>query len=579
MARVGSIIDNKYEVLKEIGRGGMSVVYLAMDLRLNKQWAIKEIEKIANDKNNQVVVQSLLVEAGMMKKLDHTALPRIVDIIDTGKTVYVVMDYIEGQSLDQILEQNGEQPQELVIEWAKQLCDVLRYLHSQNPPIIYRDMKPANVMLKPEGNLKVIDFGIAREYKEQNIKDTVNLGTRGYAAPEQFGGKGQTDARTDIYCLGATLYHLVTGQNPGEPPYEIRPIREWNSNLSAGLEAIILKCTQADPKERYQSCDELMYALEHYTEADDSYRKKQKKKLRVFILAAVFSMISLAGGFVFKNMATKANRANYEKLIAVLDTTDYEEKIKNYTEAISLYPHRSDAYIKMLEAYRENGFGMDENKEFMYYYNENFRGSNTSSYDKTSDDYASLNYEAGITYFYSFNPEDSGTSDENVQNEDDQKNFRTRALKALPFFQEVNDNGKESYGNYKLAKSYFIICDFYKNYVGNTTSVKEPNKEIYDAFLDSISNCVKYLDESNNDDISYVKLVMYNAILNLIRQNRKSFKDTGVEFDKVIGVAEVIFDNTEKMVVTQARSTNKREYILGVKSEIVKEINDLYEEK
>ena len=116
MAGKGNIIDNKYEILKEIGHGGMSVVYLAMDLRLNKQWAVKEIEKRSNDKNNQVVVQSLLVEAEMMKKLDHPALPRIVDIIDSGRTIYVVMDYIEGESLDRILEQNGAQPQELVID-------------------------------------------------------------------------------------------------------------------------------------------------------------------------------------------------------------------------------------------------------------------------------------------------------------------------------------------------------------------------------------------------------------------------------------------------------------------------------
>ena len=204
MTQNGTVIDNKYEILKMIGKGGMSVVYLAMDKRLNKQWAVKEIKKESNGKNNEVIVQSLLAEANLMKRLDHPSLPRIVDIIDNGKTIYVVMDYIEGEPLDKILNEYGAQPQELVIEWAKQLCDVLDYLHSQSPPIIYRDMKPANIMLKPEGNLKVIDFGIAREYKELNLADTVSLGTKGYAAPEQFGGKGQTDARTDIYCLGVT---------------------------------------------------------------------------------------------------------------------------------------------------------------------------------------------------------------------------------------------------------------------------------------------------------------------------------------------------------------------------------------
>ena len=175
MTRLGAVIDGKYEVLKEIGRGGMSTVYLAMDKRLNKQWAVKEIRKKGTGRSDEIIVNSLLAEANLMKRLDHPALPRIVDIIDNGITIYVVMDYIEGESLDKILEANGSQPEDKVIGWAKQLCDVLGYLHSQKPPIIYRDMKPANVMLKPEGNVKIIDFGIAREYKEQSLADTTVL--------------------------------------------------------------------------------------------------------------------------------------------------------------------------------------------------------------------------------------------------------------------------------------------------------------------------------------------------------------------------------------------------------------------
>ena len=200
MAEIGSVIDGKYEILTEIGHGGMSVVYLAMDTHLNKQWAVKEIKKRGKAKTDEIVVNSLLAEANLMKRLDHPSLPRIVDIIDNGITIYVVMDYIEGESLDKILGEFGAQPEELVIGWAKQLCDALSYLHSQKPPIIYRDMKPANVMLKPEGNIKIIDFGIAREYKEQNLSDTTVLGTKGYAPPEQY--NGQTDARSDIYALG-----------------------------------------------------------------------------------------------------------------------------------------------------------------------------------------------------------------------------------------------------------------------------------------------------------------------------------------------------------------------------------------
>ena len=178
MAAAGDVIDGKYEILKLIGAGGMSKVYLAMDKRLNKQWAVKEITKRTRDMNNEVVIQSAIAEANMIKKLDHPALPRIVDIIENGDMIFVIMDYIEGETLGNVLKAEGPQPQELVVEWALQLCEVLDYLHTRNPSIIYRDMKPDNIMLKPDGNIKLIDFGIAREYKEHKSSDTIGLGDR-----------------------------------------------------------------------------------------------------------------------------------------------------------------------------------------------------------------------------------------------------------------------------------------------------------------------------------------------------------------------------------------------------------------
>ena len=254
----GVVIDGKYEILKRIGKGGMSVVYLAMDRRLNKQWAVKEIRKRGNSKNDEIVVNSLLAEANLMKRFDHPALPRIVDIIDNGRNIIIVMDYIEGESLDKILEMEGPQSEELVINWAKQLCDVLGYLHSQKPPIIYRDMKPANVMLKPDGNIKIIDFGIAREYKEEKLSDTMVLGTKGYAPPEQY--SGQTDARSDIYALGMTMHHLLTGNDPRTGNAYV-PVRQYNPSLSKGIQLIINKCVEPAPEKRYQSCSELLQDL------------------------------------------------------------------------------------------------------------------------------------------------------------------------------------------------------------------------------------------------------------------------------------------------------------------------------
>ena len=146
----------------------------------------------------------------------------------------------------------------------------------------------------------MIDFGTAREFKEKNVADTTWLGTRGYASPEQFGGMGQTDARTDIYCLGATLYHLVTGHNPSMPPYEMYPITKWNDTLSTGLERIILKCTQKNPDDRYQSARELRYDLEHYQDLEVQAQRRYRKKIGIFITMAGLSIACAVGGACFR---------------------------------------------------------------------------------------------------------------------------------------------------------------------------------------------------------------------------------------------------------------------------------------
>lgn len=347
MLEIGSLVDGKYKILNKVGQGGMSVVYLAMNEKANKQWAVKEVRK-DGVKDFEVVKQGLVAEIEILKKLSHPNLPSIVDVIDSADSFIIIMDYIQGNSLNKALAEYGAQPQEHVIEWAKQLCDVLGYLHSRPKPIIYRDMKPANIMLKPDGNVTLIDFGTAREFKEKNLADTTCLGTVGYAAPEQFGGMGQTDARTDIYCLGATLYHLVTGMNPCEPPYEIKPIREINPSLSSGFERILLKCTQRDPNDRYQSAAELMYALEHYEEIDDLYRKKQKKKLNTFITCGVMTLVlgvTSAWGYV---SAENKKSENYDVIIKNAETAE------DYYEAILTDATRTEAYLGLDEMLSED---------------------------------------------------------------------------------------------------------------------------------------------------------------------------------------------------------------------------------
>lgn len=259
---VGTVLDGRYRILKMIGRGGMGYIHLAMDQQKNKTCAVKEIRKNIT-RDTQMLLQSIFHESNMMKKLDHPAFPKIYDIIDGPDSLLILMEYVEGESLNHILSQNFSPNESQVLDYARQLGQAFDYLHNLPTPIIYRDLKPGNIMLQPDGKIKIIDFGTAREYKKAAHEDTVCLGTIGYAAPEQFGGMGQSDMRTDIYNLGATLYHIATGKNPAEPPYEILPIRQVNPDFSRGLELIIQKCTQKDPTLRFQSAREFLDALDN----------------------------------------------------------------------------------------------------------------------------------------------------------------------------------------------------------------------------------------------------------------------------------------------------------------------------
>lgn len=397
----------------------MSVVYLAVNEKVNKYWAIKEVKKEGAE-NFEIVYQGLLAEADLLKKLHHPNLPDIVDIIDGEETFLLVIDYIEGRHLESLVQEYGAQNQEDVLEWGKQLCDVLAYLHSQNPPIIYRDMKPSNIMLQADGRVILIDFGTAREFKETEKEDTTYLGTQGYAAPEQYGGYGQTDVRTDIYCLGVTLYYLLTGHNPARKPYEIYPIRYWNANLSSGLETIILKCTRKNPSDRYQSCEELRQDITHYYEMDTECRKNRKVKQGIFSCFVTLTISFGLLGFIFYKEEKKIVREVYEAcLYEAQCKTEEEEYRECYEKAITLKPEDSRAYKELLRTFlwRDNKeqqaagtyhvcvFSKEE-EEFirsMLGVTGDEKKRNEEYLKVHKREYESLAYDLGIAYFYSYN--------------------------------------------------------------------------------------------------------------------------------------------------------------------------------
>jgi serine/threonine-protein kinase len=237
----------------------MAAVYDAVDTRISRRVAIKEMSdsSITNPADRQQALAQFEQEAWMLAQLEHPNLPKVTDVFSSGGKQYLVMDYVDGNTLEKILQSaHGTLPEEQVIAWAAQLCDVLSYLHSRTPAIIFRDLKPSNIMINRNGQVKLIDFGIARLFKPGQAHDTMALGTLGYSAPEQH-GSAQSDARTDIYALGVTLHELLTGHDPTHTPYNLPPVRRLNPSVTSVMEAVIVRATEHDPQKRWQSTSEI----------------------------------------------------------------------------------------------------------------------------------------------------------------------------------------------------------------------------------------------------------------------------------------------------------------------------------
>lgn len=552
--QIGTLIDNKYTIIDLIGQGGTSYVYLARDKRLNKQWAIKKI-RFKNEENKEVIKEGFLKEANLLKNLNHPLLPRIVDIITEDEdTIYVVMDYIEGNTLKKVIKFYGIQSQETLVDWAIQICNVLTYLHSRKSPIIFRDLKPANIMLTPEGNIRLIDFGSARVYKNESDTDTQYLGTEGYAAPEQYEGSNmQTDNRTDIYCFGMTLYYLFTNKSP--KTIDRNNIIQDRPDMSEGIAKIILKCTEPRPENRYQSIEEVEYALQHYNEYEESYKKNQIKKLIKFGVAiaitVLFTIVSIIGMVGQKKLLN----TNYNELINI--ATNYmansiandefdDTVVQKYQEAIEIAPEREEAYLKLLDYYIRMGqtqTGLDKIDTYIQRKNgieKNidlieavagiyFRGASSDKnfkvdYSKAAKYYSMISDKSSETKYY----KELSLTLSQFGNSIDWNDVSD----TLEEFKEYNDNIMQSESQienyialakvYKANKAYFVQID--KNPIEKVMNILEKAEDTL-TFLDDKDINDKY---SNDLDISLAEIY-----------------DMGQEYDKAIEYYTKAINNTE----------------------------------
>jgi serine/threonine-protein kinase len=352
---------------------------------------------------------------------------------------------------------------------------------------------------------------------------------------------GQTDARTDIYCLGATLYHLVTGKNPCEPPYEIRPIREINPNLSSGLERIILKCTQRDPNDRYQSAAELMYALEHYEEVDDSYRKKQKRKLALFLAPVVLALL-FAGASVWGYLSAEKQRtADYDFILAeAANESDPTTALNRYYEAITTDPTRTDAYLGnddfsgMIDYLTRDGELTVSESSWLSRLKAGLDQKGSSGYSSTVDvleelraadpsGYEQVCYEIGEAYLFYYS----------VPVEKD------RYAAAATWFQYAKEG-------YPIADMYCQISACLQNIAKYEKA--EQHAKLYEEYQSLWSQILKLKTDANDFDDD-LKLRIWNEITNMIQNNAKAFCEVTPP-EEILAAIDEISADSEKITNT-----------------------------
>ncbi len=305
----GAVIQGRYQVVGMLGQGGMGGVYEVSDLRLGgRRMALKVLSDAAlADPVAKAQAGSLFrQEAELLARLDHPNIPKVTDFfVETGRFC-LVMERVDGVTLAELLTRQGRPFTEAEVRgWADQLCAVLAYLHGQTPSVVFRDLKPANIMLARDGRIKLIDFGIARLFKPGKSGDTSVIGTPGFAAPEQY-GLGQTDARSDIYSLGVVMHHLLTGHDPLYTPFNLPPVTQLNPGVSPGLANIIAIMTRADPAQRYQTIGQVQAAL-HGRPTVMAVAPAPARRTWIWVgLAAALLVIAAVGALIVGNAQRRA---------------------------------------------------------------------------------------------------------------------------------------------------------------------------------------------------------------------------------------------------------------------------------
>ena len=393
---VGETLAGKYRIVKQLGEGGEGSVFLAIHIQTEMLWAIKEI-CAAGDRDSPAACHELQ----MMKRLRNRHLPEIIDVLLLEDRICLVMEYVRGISLDRRLKNGQVLSLREVKDVAEQVTEALCYLESRQPPVCHLDIKPSNLILRPDGLIKLVDFGSAWKEREPLKR----MGTDGYAAPEQYSAdRTKIDVRADIYGLGATLYRMISGKT--------RPAAARMShvpNCPRPMSDLICRCLKEDPEQRFRSASQLREDLERIRKKE---RREKGRRQLLGALAMALPAAALCLRILPSTIDLSADESwDYEKLVREAGVVSEKEGREYYRKAIFLDPGRSDAYLRFLSDAELDGIFSGEEELFLRDTLHLVRPGTERTYEEllaqSPEDYLRTAFQIALAYWYSCRREDN----------------------------------------------------------------------------------------------------------------------------------------------------------------------------
>ena len=560
MLNKGFVLGNRYKIVNIVGKGGTSVVYRALDMRANDaQRAVKEVMKTNGTDAYNARQESLLIKEFYEKDVKNSFFPNIIEIIDNDPdALYIVQDYIDGVSMEKLLEYDPIRPKTM-LHYAKDICSVMSFIHKCG--LIHSDMKPDNIMVmrnyedfenakhsEKYGKLKFIDFGSVIERREGTFAYTP-----AYAAPEQF-RKEELDEKTDIFNIGATYYHMLTGKKPMNVSVNGKLVSSaerfvFDKNMNTAMVRIIRKCVNDDRAKRYRSCDEL------YADLD---KAENHTYVKVTGIIAGLAAVSLAFSAFAGVMAKKGRNDDFNKLVEKAENANtYELRAAAFEDVIDADGSYSDAYLKLIELYKnDHVFDEKEVGQILRLINENVNEL------KKGPRYEEVAYELGILYWYYYFYGGASSSESNTAGK----------IAAVKWFREAQtaEFRRRDPDRYDIAHVYCTIGDFYSQTQKKENELLKKNysQELWEGMKE-----LSELVETANAGSDIIILETYKTVINLENTNMNEFSRSGISLAEQKSLMEKIIRKTEKINAEGDSAREAKEYILRSYDSIIEMID------